>query len=134
MSSKFFLLFFIIISIPLSAQTDIKIISSDRNSIVIEYTPSYTDSATIKINNQDYIKYGLEFGLVPDGNKWGEPLIPVRSLNIGVPSETGNTIQLISSSSKTVQGSLAPKPRLTKDGKSSYYDYEIGKDYNNLYR
>ena len=129
MSSKFSLLFFLIISVPLLAQPDIKIISSDRNSIVIDYTPSYIDSTAIKINNQDYIKYGLKFGFVPNPEKWGEPLIPVRSLNIGVPSETGNTIQVINSSFKTIQGSLAPKPKSVKNGKEIDYVYETGKNY-----
>jgi hypothetical protein len=129
MNCKFSLLFFLIISIPLLAQDDIKIISSDRNSIVIEYIPVYLDSTTIKINNQVYIKYELKFGLIPNQGKWGEPLIPIRSLNIGVPSETGNTIQVISSSYKTVQGSVAPKPKLVKNGKKTDLVYEIGKNY-----
>lgn len=129
MNCKFFILFFIIISIPLIAQNDIKIISSDRNSIVIEYTPAFFDSTFVPINNQNYIKYELKFGLIPDPQKWGEPLILVRTLNIGVPSETGNTIQVISSTFKTVQGSLSPKPKLVKNGKETDFSYVIGKNY-----
>jgi hypothetical protein len=129
MNCKFFILFFIFLSIPLIAQNDIKIISSDRNSIVIEYTPAFFDSTIVPINNQNYIKYELKFGLIPDPQKWGEPLILVRTLNIGVPSETGNTIQVISSTFKTVQGSLSPKPKLVKNGKETDFSYVIGKNY-----
>jgi hypothetical protein len=129
MKSKFSLLFFLIISISLLAQDDIKVISSDRNSIVIDYSPVYLDSTTIKIDNQDYLKFELKFGLIPNQVKCGEPLMLVRSLNIGVPSETGNTIQVISSSYKTVQGSLSPKPKLVKNGKKIDIVYEIGKNY-----
>jgi hypothetical protein len=129
MNSKFSLLLFIIISIPLIAQNDIKVISSDRNSIVIEYTPIYADSTTIKIDNQNYIKYELLYGTVPEAEQWGGPLLQVRSLNIGVPSETGNTLQVISSTYKIVQGSLAPRPRLKKNGKLSFFSYEVGKNY-----
>ena len=49
MNCKFSLVFFLIFSIPLLAQDDIRIISSDRNSVLIQYTPSYTDSSTVKI-------------------------------------------------------------------------------------
>jgi hypothetical protein len=129
MGSKLFLAVFLIISIPITAQNDIKIISSDRSSIVIEYSPSFFDSTVVPINNQNYIKYELKFGMVPDQQKWGEPLIPVRTLNIGVPSETGNTIQVISSAYKTVQGSLSPKPKLVKNGKETDFSYVIGKNY-----
>ncbi len=131
MNSKFLILILLICAIPAFPQHDTKIISSDRNSLVIEYTPSYSDTSLVNINGQNYINLKLRFGSIPNPEKWGDPAVPERVLNVGVPSETGNTIQVINSSYKIVSGSIAPKPKLVKNGKMDNFVLEIGKNYSN---
>ena len=131
MNSKFLIIILLIFTIQAFPQQDVKIISSDRNSLVIEYTPSFSDTSNIKINGQNFINLNLRFGFVPAQTKSGEPGVPERIINIGVPSETGNTIQVLSSSYKIINGSIAPKPKLVKKGKMPGFAYELSKDYSN---
>jgi hypothetical protein len=111
-------------------QEDIKIISSDFNSIVIEYTASY-DTSILKINNQEFLRLNLENDHFPDGQKWGEAAVPERSLNIGVPSEYGNTIEILNSSFKEINGKLLPVGKPKMDKGMLVPEYVIGENYNN---
>ncbi len=128
MNSKF-VLFFLIVTVPIFPQNDLKVISSNRNSIVIEYTPSYSDTSVIEINNEKFIKIGFKDGFIPRPENWGMPSVPERDINVGVPAETGNTIQIISTEYKTLTGNISPKPKMIKDKLSNSFSYEIGKDY-----
>jgi len=70
----------------------------------------------------------LKFGLIPNQGKWGEPLIPTRSLNIGFHRKQA-ILSVISSSYKTVPGSGCSKAKIVKNGKKTDLVYEIGKNY-----
>ncbi len=131
MKSKFLILILLISAASLFPQQDIKIISSDRNSLVVEYSPGISDTSVVKINRQDFINVHLKFGFVPSPEKWGDPAVPERVVNIGVPSETGNTIQILNSSFKILEGSIVPKPKFIKKGKFADYVYEVGNKYSN---
>ena len=132
MVSKFFIFFLLMLSIQSFPQQDMKVLSSDRNSILIEFTPSYTDTLTVSINGQNYLKINFQYGYIPNASSnWGEPMIPQQIINVGVPAETGNTVQIISSSFETINGNLAPVPRPVRDGKVTKQVYEIGSKYNN---
>ena len=63
MNGKFVLLFLTMIALQVFPQGSIKIISSNRNSLIIEYTPSYSDTTVISINNQKFIKVGFKDGM-----------------------------------------------------------------------
>jgi len=131
MKSKISTILFLIICIPSFAQNEINIISSSRNSIVIEYTPSFTDTIHIKINNQDYFKINLKEGFFPNPEDFGTPAIPQRAINIGVPSEYGNTIKVLNYTSKEINFKLAPKPRMVKEKDFNNLVYEINNNYYN---
>ncbi|HSR16615.1 MAG TPA: C25 family peptidase propeptide domain-containing protein, partial [Ignavibacteriaceae bacterium] len=117
------------ISIRIFPQEDIKIISTGFNSIVIEYTALY-DTLKEKIDNQEFLGINLDNGYIPDEEKWGEAAVPVRSLNIGVPSEYGNTIEVLNSAYKEITGKLLPngKPRMEKE--MLVPEYLVGENYN----
>ncbi len=110
MKSKISVILIVLLSVSLFAQRDIKIISSSRNSLTIEYTPSFSDSSYLSINNENYFNTGLVNGYFQNQNNFGMPAIPVRLINVGVPSEFGNTIQVLSSSFKEMRGKVAPIP------------------------
>ena len=82
----------LVFSALLFPQQDYRIISSDQNSIIIEYTPQYLDSSIQKIDVQDFRNVEIAFGFIDESIAIGMPAIPERKFVIGVPSEFGNTI------------------------------------------
>lgn len=123
MKSKYFFIFtFILLSaIPLLADQDIKVISSDTRSVTLEFTPKYTDTSSVIINNQSYRHISFGGGEVLNPQDFGMPAIPVASFSVGVPGESGNTIQVVSSDYVELQGRVAPvKKAVYKNGMLSY--------------
>jgi len=132
MNSKFLFLYIVIFAIPLFGQNDIQVITSNRNTLIIAYTPSYSDTSIIKIDNGSYIKIRLRYGIISHPEDWGMPSVPERIITVGVPSETGNTIQIISSEYKTINGMIAPKPEMVRDKKNmNSFVYKVKSGYNN---
>ncbi len=129
MKTKFSLIIlFFVLNLILSAQ-DIKILSSDLNSIILEYHPIYGDTSTISSQGDQFVKIKLLGGFIENFTKQGLPQVQVRALNIGVPSEIGNTIQVISSDFSTLSGKYLPNPRLEKDSVGTVEKYFKGDDY-----
>ncbi|MEJ2613941.1 MAG: type IX secretion system sortase PorU, partial [Ignavibacteriaceae bacterium] len=120
----------LIISLPLLARNEIKIISSSRSSLVVAYTPHYGEATHIKINNEDYIKINLPGGYYTNPEDWGKPGVPKIGINVGVPLEYGNTIRVLTSSSKEISGKIAPKPKMLKDKGLNDFVYELKAGYN----
>ncbi|MCH7827474.1 MAG: hypothetical protein IIC75_05830, partial [Bacteroidetes bacterium] len=127
------LLFLLIILTPfvLFSQKDIKIISSNTNSLVIEFTPNYYDTTLIHFGNQKFIKTLFKGGYIQNAQNYGEPAIPVKFINVGVPSEFGNTIEVLSSSYKEIKGDLIPKPEIIKVNGVDDNIFKKNKKYNN---
>ena len=127
MKSKISVIFFII-SISAFPQSPVKIISSDYRSIVIEFSPARFNTEVKTIDNQKFYNIYFEGCSVP-GSEWGEPSVPEYLLNVGVPGETGNTIEIISTQYKEINGKLSPVPGLRKDGNLNADVYKVGADY-----
>ncbi len=109
MQIKFSIVLFLLFQILLhGAQSDIKIINSNSSSIVIDYTPAYIGKNQITINNRDYLKIDLKYGFIINENSFGLPAEEVRLLNVAVPAEFGNTIQILSSEYEYIDGKLSP--------------------------
>ncbi len=130
MIGKFSLIILSLFSASIFAQSEVRIISSDRNSIIIEYSPVYTDTSSVNIENTDYIRISFKNGLVTEPEKWGIPAVPAASLNIGVPSEFGNTIEILGSTSIILNGLIVPKPDHVKKGISFTPVFRVSPDYN----
>ncbi|MBI9072556.1 MAG: type IX secretion system sortase PorU [Melioribacteraceae bacterium] len=108
MKSKIFFsvfLFFYVLSI--SAQ-ELRIVSSDNNSVIIEYKPIYKDTLTIKSWNQQYFSFYVSDLILENETEIGDASQLVRKINVGVPSEFGNTIQILSSNFTVFNGNLVP--------------------------
>ena len=119
---------FLIISISAFPQSPIKIISSDYRSIVIEFSPYKFSTEERTIDNQKF--YDIYFnGSSVQSSDWGEPSIPEYLLNVGVPGETGNTIEIISTHYTEINGKLTPIPELQKDGNLDKDVYKVGGNY-----
>ena len=115
-------------SFPCFSQNDIRIISSDLNSISLEYTPKVSDTLIVKNNNEDFVNIILNNG-ISDNKTPGIPSIPHYSFPLGVPSEFGNTIQILSSSYKEIPGKMLPVPKLVKNGGIASEKFDKGDKY-----
>jgi len=132
MKYKFFLvILFFVLNLIANAQ-DLKVLSSDKTSIIIEYRPIYKDTLTISASGNSFIKLNLLGGYIENITKSGLPQIPVREINIGVPSELGNTIQILSADYSTLNGQYVPVPKLLKGSFSSVENYVINDKYSNF--
>ncbi len=131
MIGKFSLIILSLFTSSILAQSEVRIISSDRNSITVEYSPIYQDTSIVKINETDFLKIELLNGTVPGIENQGMPAVPLSTVNVGVPSEFGNTIEILGSSSIKMKGLIVPIPKFVKKGISPSPEYEIGPDYYN---
>ena len=136
-SKKLIFLIIILTPVVLFSQKELKIISSNTNSLVVEFTPNYYDTTFINIGNLRFIKTLFKGGYIQNAQNYGEPAVPVKFINIGVPSEFGNTIEVLNSSYKEIKGELIPKPELIKvkgvddnifKKNEKYYNYKSSDD------
>ena len=117
-----------ILSISVFPNNPFKVISSDFRSIVIEFSPLNFNTEERIIDNQKF--YDIYFdGCSFQPSDWGEPSVPEYELNIGVPGETGNTIEIINTQYTEIDGKLIPSPRLERDGKLDKNVYKVNENY-----
>jgi peptidase C25-like protein/flagellar hook capping protein FlgD len=113
------------------AQKDYKILSSSNNFLVVEYTPQYLDQSEITLNNSEYKNIDLFSGVDASESAIGSPIIPRRVLNVGVQSEFGNSIKILSSDYKTISGKIKPKPNVRRINNFPSYEYLETENYSN---
>jgi hypothetical protein len=131
MKTRFSLLFLLfILNLTLSAQ-DIKILSSNSSSLVLEYLPAYTDTTYHLINGENYISLKIPGTYIDNFLQTGRTQRLVREVNIGVPSEFGNTIQIIASEYSTLPGKYIFNPELEIDSISFIKKYNTVTDIKN---
>ena len=128
---KFLIIVFLFLFINGFAKKDFKILSSNTNSITIEYTPFVSNQQEITLSNTKYIDFELLNGVFTSEYKSGEPSIQTRIFNIGVPTEFGNNIKIVSTSYKKVSGKLKPFPEMEKNNELPSYNYLESENYNN---
>ena len=129
MKSKISLILFLITAGFYYPQSDVRIISSDFNSITIEYSPSFTDTSSVLIDGKEYRKVEVFLGSLKNYDDWGSPSIIERRISVGVPSEFGNTIEVLSFAYKEIFGQLIPVPYPVKDTFSVSFDYKQNSNY-----
>lgn len=129
MRSRVSLLFLLIIPFYIYAQQDIKVLSSDFNSIVIEYTPIYIDTSVVKTENGNFRRIEIFEGELTNPENWGYPAVQNRKIMLGVPSEFGNTIEILSSAYKVLQGEILPVPSPIPDSQLTSYEYKRSINY-----
>ncbi|MEJ2103878.1 MAG: C25 family cysteine peptidase, partial [Ignavibacteriaceae bacterium] len=125
------LIFLLALSSFLFSQSDFKVLSSNQNSIIIEYTPQFTDTSVQVIDNQKYRNVELTFGLIDNSIKVGTPAVSERQLNIGVPNETGNVIRVLSTAYREIDGKVTPLQSVERDKLLESITYNISPEYNN---
>ncbi len=102
------MLFVLIPFFQILAQSDINVLHSDVNSITIEYTPEYNIFDNY-IDGKVYKDVQLKFGLPNLDNIDDNYLILRRHINLAVPAEYGNIIQILNYTSHKIVGEIALK-------------------------
>lgn len=129
MKSKILIILFLITASLSYSQRDVKIISSDFNSVTVEYSPVYIDTSIVSYNGIDFRKAEFDFGTLINYSEFGSPQILTRIINVGVPSEYGNTIEVLSSSYQEISGQLIPIPYPKPDSFSVSFDFSKNAEY-----
>ncbi len=122
---------FLLMSYLIYSQADIRILSSDASALIFEYNPYYTDTSVVQIDSKDYRRVTFSGSSLISINEPGLPLIEQRIINVGVPSEFGTTIELLSSNYHEITGYLLPIPEIFQDGNFPGYRYNTISDYYN---
>ena len=78
MKSKISLILFLITATLHFSQSDLRIISSDFNSITIEYSPSYVDTSVVSIDGKEFRNVEVFLGTLKNYDDWGSPSIIER--------------------------------------------------------
>ena len=133
MKSKIFIILFLSTTYLLHSQSDFNIISSDFNSITVEYLPIYSDTSLVRIDNNEFRNADLLFGVIGNSDDSGSPIKPERRFSIGVPSEFGNTIEVLSTMYNEISGQLIPVPFPIEDTLSIAFEYKKNNEYS-LYK
>lgn len=100
------------------ADQDLKILDSSDRGVTIQFSPKIERIDTIKLNGLDYYKiYTKQASFM--GNP-GEPLIPVRTIHVGLPLESQVNTTIVSVESHEVNGKLLPVPAIDASGSYQY--------------
>lgn len=129
MLRKFSIVYFLFLCLFVIANDDIKIISSSSNSILLEYTPNYTDTSQVLIDGNEYISINIYSGFFESDPFISSPAVPYRNIIVGVPSEYGNTIQVIDAKFNTFNNVVKPNPILDETKEEVEFSYKINSDY-----
>lgn len=97
--------------------------------MVIEFTPQYQPGEKISINNNEFLKVSFSGASIENSMNFGESEILAKRINIGVPSEIGNTIQVLDYSFEEKSGQLLPVPFPTKQNGMADFFYAVGENY-----
>ncbi|NLT52581.1 MAG: type IX secretion system sortase PorU [Ignavibacteria bacterium] len=130
MKRKIFIILFFISSFSFSQ--DIKIISSDQSRIVIQYIPESTDTLNLKGIRDNFVRLVFSGTSIDNAGETGMPEIPVKILNLGVPSEYGSQIKIISEKRSQINGMPAPVPELSNNEGLLEERYIKNENYNNF--
>jgi len=117
-----------LVNLPLYSFVDVRLISSDTKSAVIQFIPSY-DSSTVVINSEKFLRISFFDGYIPEPVVYGSPAIFLKKISVGVPSEFGNTIEVVSAEYKDIPGKISPVAKMKLHNGMPAYSYEINENY-----
>jgi len=97
--------------------------------MVFEFTPQYLPIEKVFIDNKEYLKISFLGSSIENDMDFGSPQIYSKRINIGVPSEVGNTIQVLDYSFEEKNGQLLPVPFPKKENGVWDFSYSTGETY-----
>ncbi len=109
MKSKVSIFIFLLLYLNLFADEDVKVISSSSSSIVFEYTPDYSPVSYFELNDIKYTRINFDRSSGFSEDLISKIEIPHRNILVGVPSDFGNTIQVLTTQYSKIKGRIAPQ-------------------------
>ncbi len=108
MKSKLFIIISLFLYLNLFANGDVRILSSSKSSITFEYTPKYSELEKLEIEGKEYLRIPFEYAAGYSDKFINQIFLNHRNISIGVPSEFGNTLQVLSTQHSVTKGKIAP--------------------------
>ena len=105
------------------AQPDVRILQSDLQGLTIQIQPQSERTDTLLVQGSPYYQFYIN-GAEQTG-KPGEPMTPMRVVNIGMPLEADATVELLSAEYREISGRVAPVPDIDRHGNRSYQRDEL---------
>lgn len=100
------------------AEQDITILDSSDRGVTIAFSPTVVQLDTIQLNGENY--YRIYLAHTSFAGNPGEPIIPVRVMNVGIPLESEVNVSILSMESEEMSGKLLPAPEIDGTGKSNF--------------
>ncbi len=107
-------------TINLHANQDVKIFNTSQNGLTIELSPALQSIDSIKLANQHYYKINLK--LHQQTGEPGNPLIPARVLNVGIPNGADVRVSVANVNFTEIRGRLLPAPQIDDQGNYNYQE------------
>jgi hypothetical protein len=119
----------IALTLVVFSQSDLVVIQSDMNSCLIRFTPNYTDTSLRVVAGISYRDIYFTGSMLNPSLASGSPMTRSKMISLGVPSENGVTVEVISETHTFISGKLLPIPSITFDNsRDPVYTYkEISK-------
>ena len=132
MKSQLFIIIFLFLYLNVTASSDVRILSSNESSVTFEYTPDYFELIKIDIEGKEYLQVPFKLAAGFSEELIDHIFLNHRNISIGVPSEFGNTLQVISTQHSKIKGKIAPlignkKPSLSeiKTAEQNFQNLEL---------
>ncbi|MDH4071238.1 MAG: C25 family cysteine peptidase, partial [Ignavibacteria bacterium] len=109
----------------------VRIIRSDQQSLVFEYTPRYHDPELIREGSTEFTRYDFDGSVrSADPSRTGHPDLGFSLFTAAFPSETGHAIQILDAEYEEIQNVIiAPVPSLREmEGVPATGSYMIDRD------
>ena len=87
---------------------EIKVISSNSSFLLFEYSPTFFRYNYICLIEWKFIRLLIPGTYTLKDNSINKYSLPVKQVNVGIPSEFGNTISIVNSEYSYLQGILLP--------------------------
>ena len=92
-------------------QKDVRVVSSDRTGVTVEYSPAYGAPSKFTFQGKEFNQYDFEKSVMGETRTPGAPELVSRSLLLKFPGESDNTIDIINAEYEDIPNILlAPVP------------------------
>lgn len=124
MRSKIIFFLTTFVSFIILAQ-DARIGVSNSNELILSFSPNYRKIDTAVINGKEFITFDVGGLQIENPYEFGSPKMYLKVLPVGVPSEFGNTLEILEHSFTEIRGNLAPN----LDSKLPLKDFRLSQNY-----
>jgi hypothetical protein len=109
------------------AAKDFRIISCDEKKLILEYVPEFPSFTNFSIEGKTYVS--VQLNKCGNLNEEGKPMLPIRTLLVGVPPYANVTARAVDIQYTELEGyQPVPVPRVKADRKGNVVEKSYRKD------